>query len=239
MSLFFLQSMSTRPAKLNIIFEDNHLLVVDKPPQLPTMGARPGEDSLYHQARQYIKHEYNKPGNVYLGIVSRLDSFVTGVIVLAKTSKAASRLSDQIRRGVVEKRYWAIVPNALPNESGLLEDRIVKDDTRHRMVVVPGNSVKLPDERNARLRYRTLSQFKSLCLIEVELETGRKHQIRVQLENMGCSIIGDQKYGSVVSFPKGIALHSRRLTLEHPTKRVIQSFESTPPDWWNLDRFRL
>lgn len=203
------------------------------------MGASAGDDSLYHQARQYIKRKYNKPGNVYVGVVSRLDSFVSGVIVLAKTSKSASRLSDQIRRGVVEKKYWAIVPDRLPSESGRLENRLVKDESRHRMVVLGENDEEMPHERIARLHFRTLSRFEDLRLIEVELDTGRKHQIRVQLENAGCSIIGDQKYGSVLPFPKGIALHSRRISFEHPTKKTIQSFESEPPAWWNIARFRL
>jgi len=106
-------------SKLNVIFEDNHLLVIDKPPLLATMGSKPGEDSLYLQAQRYLKQKYNKPGNVFVGVVSRLDSFVSGVIVLARTSKAASRLSQQFRDGSVEKTYWAILPDlpgATPNQ---------------------------------------------------------------------------------------------------------------------------
>ena len=230
--------MPTESPKLNVIFEDNHLLVIDKPPLLATMGTRENEDSLLDRARQYIKRKYNKPGKVYLGVVSRLDSFVTGVIVFARTSKAASRLTNQFRIRSVEKKYWAIIPNRLPNE-GVLEDRLVKDESRHRMVVIKKHAPKLPGEKLARLRFRTLGTHESVRLIEVELETGRKHQIRVQLENAGCPIVGDRKYGSDKPFKTGIALHSRHLVLEHPTKKVVQSFQSDPPTWWNIERFEI
>ena len=223
---------------LKVIFEDNHLLVVDKPPLLATMGAAEGEDSLYLQAQTYIKKKYNKPGNVYVGVVSRIDAFVSGVIVLARTSKAASRLSDQFRRGVVEKRYLAIIPDHLNSDRGSLEDFLVKNESRHRMEVVP-DANHLPKPKLARLSYSTKGICKGLRLIEIELETGRKHQIRVQLENAGCPIIGDRKYGSKKPFHKGIALHCHRLSFEHPTKKVVQSFESEPPSWWNLDRFSI
>ena len=228
---------------LKVLFEDNHLLVIDKPPLLATMGTREGDDSLLEQAREYIREKYSKPGNVYLGVVSRLDSFVTGVIVFARTSKAASRLSEQFRSRTVMKKYWAIVPDNLPSPAGTLEDRVVKDESRHRMIVVDP-SAKENGDKVARLHYRTIGNSTSnssmpLALVEVELETGRKHQIRVQLEHAGCPIIGDQKYGSDAPFKKGIALHSRKLVIEHPTKKTAQSFQSEPPSWWNLDRFTL
>jgi len=224
-------------SNLKVIFEDNHLLVVDKPPLLATMGKKDDEDSLYRQAQEYLRTKYNKPGNVFVGVVSRLDSFVSGVIVLARTSKAASRLSQQLRDGTVDKKYWAIVPDNLPDDAGNLVDRLVKNEARHRMEVVSPKSKPSIGEQEARLHFTTLSRANSLCLIEVKLETGRKHQIRVQFENAGCPIVGDKKYGSDIPFKRGIALHSRRLTIEHPTKKVLQSFESEPPTWWNLGRF--
>ncbi|MDG1874746.1 MAG: RNA pseudouridine synthase [Mariniblastus sp.] len=223
-------------SNLKVIFEDNHLLVVDKPPMLATMGAKAGVDSLHHQAQEYLRKKFNKPGNVYVGVVSRLDSFVSGVVVLARTSKAASRLSQQFRDGSVEKKYWAIVPNNLP-DSGKLVDQLFKNESRHRMEVLPDSSKKLTGVKEARLRYHTLHRSGSVCLIEVTLETGRKHQIRVQLENIGCPIVGDKKYGSGIPFKRGIALHSRRISIQHPTKKVLQSFESEPPACWNLGRF--
>ena len=231
--------MSSQPTNLKILFEDNHLLVIDKPPLLPTMGVRPDADSLVVQARQYIKQKYNKPGKVYLGVVSRLDAFASGVIIVARTSKSASRLTEQFRSRSVKKTYWAIVPDQLPSPSGQLEDRLVKNEALHRMEAVSPNAAAVPGEKLARLRYSSLGKHGGLCLIEVELETGRKHQIRVQLENAGCPIVGDKKYGSNITFKKGIALHSKKLVIEHPTRKVLQSFQSDPPRWWNIGRFSL
>ncbi len=231
--------MTKHSQKLKVIFEDNHLLVVDKPALLATMGVREGEDSLINRARDYIKQKYNKPGNVYLGVVSRLDSFVTGVIVFARTSKSASRLTEQFRSRSAKKKYWAIVPEGLSIENGQLEDRVVKNEARHRMVVVPKNSPAVEGEKIAKLSYKTLAKHNHYRLLEIELETGRKHQIRVQLENIQVPIVGDKKYGSNLPFKQGIALHSRRLVIEHPTKKIIQSFESEPPQCWDIGRFGL
>ena len=224
---------------MKILYEDNHLLVIDKPPLLPTMGVGPEDDSLVARARQYIKQKYNKPGKVYLGVVSRLDSFTSGVIVLARTSKSASRLTEQFRNRFAKKTYWAIVPDQLPSRSGELEDRLVKNESRRRMEVLSPGAAAVQGEKLARLRYSSLAQHAGLCLIEVELKTGRKHQIRVQLEHAGCPILGDKKYGSNLPFKKGIALHSRKLVIEHPTQKVLQSFQSDPPGWWNMGRFSL
>jgi len=240
-------------SKLNVIFEDNHLLVIDKPPLLATMGSKPGEDSLYLQAQRYLKEKYNKPGNVFVGVVSRLDSFVSGVVVLARTSKAASRLSQQFRDGSIEKTYWAILPG-LPSQSlpasGRLIDRVVKNEAQHRMVVLPPTSPPVAGEREARLSYQTIgattstrintktSKSNQFHLVEIKLETGRKHQIRVQFSNSGFPIVGDRKYDSDVKFERGIALHSRRLTIQHPTQKILQSFESPVPDCWNVQRFK-
>lgn len=240
--------MGKQNGKLNVIFEDNHLLVIDKPPLLATMGSKAGQDSLYLQAKSYIKEKYNKPGNVFIGVVSRLDSFVSGTVVLARTSKAASRLSQQFRDGSVQKTYWAIIPGnnskvltgqSIPR-SGRLVDRVVKNEAQHRMIVLPKSSPAVPGEKEARLSYRTIgeSNDQKLRLVEIELETGRKHQIRVQFSNANCAIIGDKKYDSNIPFERGIALHSRRLTVQHPTKKVLQSFESPVPDCWRVERFQ-
>jgi 23S rRNA pseudouridine1911/1915/1917 synthase len=164
---------------------------------------------------------------------------VSGVVIFARTSKAASRLSEQFRLGTVTKKYWAIVPDDLPAAEGRLEDRLVKNEARQRMVVLPKDAPPVRGEKIARLKYRTIGIRESLRLIEVELETGRKHQIRVQLENAGCPIVGDRKYGSKSRFKTGIALHSRELVIEHPTRKVVQSFESEPPRWWNIGLYRL
>lgn len=223
--------------QLEVLFEDNHLLVVNKPALLPTMGVKPAEDSLYRRAAAYLKLKYNKPGNVYVGIVSRLDAHVSGAIVLARTSKAASRLSDQIRRGTIDKRYLAVIPSGLQPTSGKLVDRLVKNESRHRMETIPDHAASVPGEKQASLSYETIDQTASLQLLKIQLETGRKHQIRVQLKNVGHPIIGDSKYDSQHSFRRGIALHCYQLSFLHPTKKRLQSVQTGPPNYWNADRF--
>ena len=228
---------------LDVIFEDNHLLVLNKPPLLATMGAEPGQPSLLEQARDYIGHKYNKPGKVYLGVVSRLDSHVSGAIMFARTSKSASRISAEIRSHRVEKIYRALVPAGVLPPSGTLEDWVYKDDASRRMRCAPEEKSPLhpkdPPPKLARLAYRRIStdHQRDLDLLEVQLETGRKHQIRVQLANQGCPIVGDTKYGSPLPFPKGIALHCFRLGLLHPTLKTELKFEVPPPKNWQLANF--
>ena len=189
--------MSNSPKfPLKVIYEDNHLLVIDKPAPLATMGAEAGQPSLAEMAKDYLRVKYNKPGNVYVGVVSRLDAFVTGVIVLARTSKAAARLTDQFRRRTVEKTYWAIVADPLPDQAGTLEHHVFKNDARHRMEVAGRRDQLPPDAKLARLKYQVIASDQQRSLVEVKLETGRKHQIRVQLESIGCPVVGDRKYGS-------------------------------------------
>lgn len=225
--------MPPPPYQPRVLFEDNHLLVIDKPALLPTMGAEQDSPSLYHWAGDFLKKKYNKPGNAFVGVVSRLDSFVTGLIVLAKTSKAASRLSDQIRRNAVGKHYVALLPQGLSPASGTFEDRLYKDESAHRMRVAASDT-SVRGEKVARLTYSTLMERDGIQAVEITLETGRKHQIRVQFENAGFPIIGDRKYGSNRRFDCGIALHCFQLRFEHPTLRTLQSFQATPPDYWPL-----
>lgn len=219
---------------LQIIYEDNHLLVINKPAVLATMGAAPGKPSLLEIGKDYIRKKYNKPGNVYLGVVSRLDSFVTGVIVVARTSKAAARLSEQFRNKSVEKTYLAIVPDGKLESSGQLENWMIKDEPNHRMMTVKDG---FKNGKLARLAYEKIGSDQQYCLLKIKLETGRKHQIRVQLAAAKCPIIGDKKYGSRQPFKIGIALHSQSLTIEHPTKRQPMAFSAEPPPWWHLDKF--
>jgi 23S rRNA pseudouridine1911/1915/1917 synthase len=176
--------------------------------------------------------------------VSRLDAFVSGVIVLAKTSKAAGRLSEQFRNRTADKTYWAIIPDVLTEENGRLEDWVIKNESLHRMIVIPQGKSSSPGAKIARLDYKTIGSENTnrrspTKLLEIKLETGRKHQIRVQLENAGASILGDRKYGSELPFQCGIALHSRELSIEHPISRVIQSFQAETPSWWNIDQYSL
>jgi len=223
--------------RLHVVYQDNHLLVVDKPPGLATMGVAHHRSSLVSAAKAYLKAKYHKPGNVFLGIVSRLDSVTSGVIVLARTSKAASRLAAQFRAGQARKQYWAIVERPLDPPAGPLVDVIAKDDRLRRMVVVPSGADARHGAR-AELTYRTIGRCGGQALVEIELATGRKHQIRVQLAHAGAPVVGDRKYGATSRFPRGIALHSRRLTIEHPTLHQPQQFEVPPPAWWHIDRFQ-
>ncbi|MCH2183177.1 MAG: RluA family pseudouridine synthase [Mariniblastus sp.] len=225
------------PETFSILYEDNHLLVVNKPALLATMGVSTGETSLVTLVKDYLKKKYDKPGNVYLGVVSRLDAFVSGVTVLARTSKAAARLNDQFRQALVEKTYWAIVPDNLPSERGRLKDRLVKDDARRRMITVGKQDARYEEGKEARLTYQVIGRCRDQCLVQIHLETGRKHQIRVQLEAIGCPIVGDRKYNSPLHFDPGIALHSRQLKITHPTLKKEMAFESPPGDSWQLDRF--
>ena len=218
--------------KLDILYEDNHLLVLNKPAGLPTMGVTADSPSLVTLAKQYIKRRYNKPGNVYLGIVSRLDRLVSGVVVLARTSKAAARLAEQFRSRNVQKIYWAIVEGRVDASNGQLEHWLWHNDAEQRVEVVdPGR----PGAKQALLHFRKIRQAGANSLMEVELKSGRKHQIRVQLAASGNPILGDQKYGSQRGFSFGIALHSRSLQFEHPVGRQPLNFLAPLPTSWNME----
>ena len=213
-----------------ILFEDNHLLAVCKPPGLPVMGVPEGRETVLSQAKQYVKRKYDKPGNVYLGVVSRLDAPVTGVLLLARTSKAAKRLNEQFRGGTVAKRYWALVGGPVELDEETCVDWL-RHDERHRKVHV--THAEHPEAREARLRYRVRRRMRSATLLEIRLETGRKHQIRVQLAQRGFPIIGDRKYGSRTAFPAGIALHSRQLTIQHPVGQREICLRAAVPVCWD------
>lgn len=215
---------------LPVLYEDNHLLVVNKPSGLPTMGAEGGVATAVTLAAAYLKQRYQKPGNVFVGVVSRLDSLVSGVLVLARTSKAASRLSEQFREQTTEKRYLAWVEGRLDTPEWLeLRDWLRKDEAHHRMQVVrPGTS----GAQEAALRVRTLHAQPKRTLVAVDLLSGRKHQIRLQLASHGHPILGDRKYGAKAKFPHGIALHCHELSIEHPTRKERLSFTAPVPDYW-------
>ncbi len=216
---------------ISVLYEDNHLLAVNKPAGLPTMGAKPQTRSLLELAKQYIKQRYNKPGNVYLGVVSRLDAPVTGVVVLARNSKAARRLTEQFRTRSVQKTYWAIVQGRIRPECGTLVDWLMRD-RRHRRVRVAGPDVA--GAQRSELTYRQICLFEGNSLLEITLHTGRKHQIRVQLAHCGHPIVGDVKYGGTARFPVGIALHARQITLVHPVKRQQLTITAEVPAYWQL-----
>ncbi|MEX1223013.1 MAG: RluA family pseudouridine synthase [Pirellulales bacterium] len=217
-----------------VLYEDNHLLVVDKPALLPTMGVAAGKLSLLDACKQYVREKYRKPGNVYLGVVSRLDAPVTGVLLIARTSKAAARLTEAFRAREVEKSYWAFVAaevrfRGYAEDWTTLDDWLYKDERHRRMHV---GSLHSPAAQHAQLRYRRLESYPEGDLLEVELLTGRKHQIRLQLAHHGLPIVGDRKYGSRIEFAPGIALHSRRLSLMHPVRKERMEFVAPLPKSW-------
>jgi 23S rRNA pseudouridine1911/1915/1917 synthase len=222
---------------LPVLYEDNHLLALNKPAGLATMGLSPGQPTLLAAAKEYIKRKYAKPGNVYLGVVSRLDAAVSGVVLLARTSKSAARLSERFRERDVEKTYWALVEGHLEPPTGECHDWLVKDEARRRVRICPAGST---GGREARLSYRRLALLGGDSLLEIKLHTGRKHQIRVQLGARGHPICGDVKYGSRKPFARGIALHARRLVLTHPVGRAaVVEIEAPLPDYWprvNVER---
>lgn len=215
--------------QLDVLYEDNHLLVVNKPAQLPTMGVAESKPSLLALAKDYIRKKYEKPGNVYLGVVSRLDAPVTGIVLLARTSKAAARLTSAFKQRNVTKLYWAVTIGTPDPRQGTLEHYLRKDE-RHRKMHV--TNAKARDAQLARLHYRVIAERQDQALWEIRLETGRKHQIRVQLAKVEHPILGDRKYGSTKPFSAGIALHSQRLELEHPVRNEPMCFSTPPPKSW-------
>jgi 23S rRNA pseudouridine1911/1915/1917 synthase len=221
--------------QLQILYEDNHLLALAKPAGLATMGVAAGKTSLLTLAKKYLKSRYRKPGNVYLGVVSRIDEPVSGVVLFARTSKAAARLSEQFRTRSVEKTYWAIVEGSVDQPSSEWIDFMLKDESQRRMVRTHRG---VAGAQEAKLAYRTIRRVADDSLVEIQPETGRKHQIRLQSSAHGYPILGDKKYGSRRPFPSGIALHARSLAFDHPiSKQRIELVARTPETWrrWDVD----
>ena len=212
--------------ELKVIYEDNHIIVVEKIPNIPTQENKTGDTSMMTLVKKYIKEKYNKPANVYLGLVHRLDRPVGGVMVFAKTSKAASRLSKQVRDKVFKKEYLAVVDGSFGKNSGTLENYLYKDRKSNTSYVV---SKDKKEAKFAKLDYEVLKYDKenNLSLLKIDLHTGRHHQIRVQLANIGHSIYGDQRYGTRGK-NKQIALWAYKLTIEHPTKKEKMEFKDMP-----------
>lgn len=211
---------------LKVIYEDNHIIVVEKTPNIPSQADKTGDMDMLTLVKNYIKEKYNKPGNVYLGLVHRLDRPVGGVMVFAKTSKAASRLSEQVRTKSLKKIYLAVVDGKVEKSKGILEDYLYKDERNNISKVV--NATK-KNAKLAKLDYEVLkyNEVKDLSLLKVNLHTGRHHQIRVQLSNFGHSIFGDQKYGTRGK-GKQIALWAYSLTIVHPVTKEAMTFEDLP-----------
>jgi 23S rRNA pseudouridine1911/1915/1917 synthase len=207
---------------------DNHLLVVYKPAGLLAQGDDSGDVCLLDLARGWVKQRYQKPGNVFLGLVHRLDRPVAGVMMFARTSKAAARLSAALRSRDARKCYWAVVEGRLPASAGALVHHIERDGRTSR--IVPGRT---RHSQEARLSFRVLASGAGRGLVAVELETGRRHQIRLQLAHCGCPVVGDVRYGAHAPMPsRQIALFSKELSVEHPTRKAMLTFVSPLPVGW-------
>ncbi|TVX92967.1 RluA family pseudouridine synthase [Paenibacillus agilis] len=232
--------MSNSYPSVPILFEDNHILVVEKPVNILSQADSTQDVDMLTILKHDVKARYNKPGNVYMGLVHRLDRPVGGAMVFAKTSKAASRLSDTVRKHELDKQYVTVVHGRPASSSGSLIHYLLKDTRTNNVSAVPAHA---PGAKEARLDYEVLEHKDGLSLIRIQLHTGRSHQIRVQMQTIGCPLYGDQRYGASVNKPgQQIALWSYKLAFPHPTLKEQMSFTCSPPQvypwdmWGSLQR---
>lgn len=214
---------------LEILYEDNHVLAVNKPPGLLAMGDRSGVVTLVQLAKEHLKQAYHKPGDVFLGVVHRLDRPVSGVMLFARTSKAAARLSAQFRAHSIGKVYLAWIDVRLDHAEGTLTHWLLKDRIRNETKVVPVGTIGALE---CLLDYRRVKTVGTKTLLEITPRTGRSHQIRVQLAAAHAPILGDVKYGSKTAWPDGIALHAQSITFDHPTKHELVTISASLPGSW-------
>ena len=218
---------------LQVIYEDNHLIAVNKRAGDIVQGDKTGDVPLSEVVKMYLKDKYNKPGNVFLGVVHRLDRPTTGIMLFSKTSKALPRLNKLFSQGKTKKTYWAVVKEAPKLASAELVHWLVRNPKQNKSYAYPK---EVPQSKKAILEYRLIQQLNSYCHLEIDLKTGRHHQIRAQLAAIGCHIKGDLKYGADRSNKDGgIHLHARSLELEHPVKKENIKLVAPPPDdpIWN------
>ena len=215
---------------IKILYEDNHLLVVVKPINMPVCEDSSGDLDLLTYLKGYIKEKYNKPGNVYLGLIHRLDRPVSGIMVFAKTSKCASRLSEQVRSGKLHKKYYAVICGSLKG-SGVFNDKLLKD-SRTNMVCVDSRG------KDSSLEYNVISSKGNFSLVDINLITGRSHQIRVQFSSRGYPLYGDQRYNKSASVGEQIALFSYYLSFYHPISGDLIEFKEDIPNRKPFDLFK-
>lgn len=215
-------------AVMQPVYEDNHIIIVSKRSGEIVQGDKTGDTPLSDVVKDYIKEQYAKPGNVFLGVVHRLDRPVSGLVVFARTSKALARLNEMFRKGEVQKTYWAITKNRPPQDEGTLEGWLVRNEKQNKSYQYDH---EVPNSKRAVLKYRLIGASDNYFLLEVNLLTGRHHQIRCQLAAMGCPIKGDLKYGAPRSNPDGsISLLARRVEFVHPVSRQSVAVEAPLPD---------
>lgn len=225
-------------ARLDILFVDNHVLGVAKPAGLPVAPDSSGDLSLLDLAREWIRVEFAKPGDVFLGLVHRLDRPVSGVVVFGRTSKGASRLSESFRERRAQKTYWGVVSHAPRETSGLVEQWLAKDEARNVVRVVTKDTV---GAQHAVTRWRTLEVVSGRALLELAPETGRPHQLRAACASLGTPLLGDLKYGAREPLADAsVALHARSLRVAHPTRPELLEFVARPPSLpcWEFDATR-
>ena len=222
---------------VKVIYEDNHLLVVEKPVNILSQCDDTNDKDMVNLLKQYVKEKYNKPGNVYIGLVHRLDRPVGGAMVFAKTSKAASRLSEQVRNKTFKKTYRAVIHGTMNKESDTLKDYLYKNKKTNMVSVVNKNH---KDAKNAELSYETLDNKNNFSLVEIDLKTGRPHQIRVQFASRRHPLFGDQRYGQNVNkVGQQISLWSYKIEIEHPTTKEKMEFICEPPKEYPWDLFEI
>ncbi|MDR2232077.1 MAG: RNA pseudouridine synthase [Tannerella sp.] len=212
---------------MEIIYEDNHLIAVNKTCHEIVQGDKTGDEPLSEMLKSWLKEKYDKPGDVFVGVTHRLDRPVTGVVLFAKTSKALPRINEMFRLGKIEKTYWAITKNCPPAPQGELRHWLIRNEKQNRSVAY---DTEKPHAQLAILHYRVISKSDRYYLLEIALETGRHHQIRCQLAKIGCPVKGDLKYGAERSNPDGgISLHARRLAFIHPVSQQPVEIIAPPP----------
>ena len=222
MSLLFYQ-------KMQVLYEDNHIIIVNKAPSEIVQGDKTGDEPLSEIVKRYLKDKYNKPGNVFCGVTHRLDRPTSGIVVFAKTSKALSRLNEMFKNNEMDKTYWAIVKKLPAKTEATLTHYLIKNERTNKSTAY---DVEKPNTKKATLHYKLIAQSQNYYLLEVDLETGRHHQIRCQLSKIGSPIKGDLKYGAERSNPDGsISLHARKISFIHPvSKEKIEVTAPVPED---------
>lgn len=218
---------------MTVVYEDNHIIIVNKTASEIVQGDKTGDTPLSETVGQYLKEKYRKPGNVFVGVTHRLDRPVSGLVVFAKTSKALGRLNEMFRQGSVRKTYWAIVKQAPAQPEGELTHYLLRNEKQNKSYAY---DTEQPGSKKAVLHYRLIGKSQNYYLLEIDLKTGRHHQIRCQLAKMGCPIKGDLKYGFPRSNPDGsICLHARSVSFVHPVSKEQIYVEAPVPDGnlWN------
>lgn len=227
-----MKTLSTKD-NLQVLYEDNHIIVVNKRVGDIVQGDKTGDKPLSEVVKEYIKVKYNKPGEVFLGVVHRLDRPTSGIVLFARTSKALSRLNETFKNRQTEKTYWAVVKNAPPKENDTLEHWLTRNPKNNTS---KAHLKEVTNSKKASLSYQIIKKLDNYFALEIDLHTGRHHQIRVQLAAIDCPIKGDLKYGFNRSNPDGgIHLHARKLQLIHPVSKEVLTFVAPPPNdsVWN------